>query len=133
MKRQGISQRDYAIRSGCAPSYVAKLVKKGTIPVLPDGSLDPVACDVARTRWTNLARGRIRKQKAARRRASDFDPPSAPWLRCEGCLDVYRFETSSAGEPARYCDAICEREIAAGYTPTQVSEAALWGEFLKVN
>ena len=60
--RQGLSRRGYAVHAGISHVYVCKLIERGKIPVLGDGSLDPVACDNARASNTVQGRGQRRLQ-----------------------------------------------------------------------
>jgi hypothetical protein len=53
-KQLGVSQRAYARIAGVRPSYIQKLVAEGKLPVLPDGTLDPAACEAARQRNTTI-------------------------------------------------------------------------------
>src|ERR1700693_1820540 len=50
----------YAKLAGIRPSYVQRLVAEGKLPTLPDGSLNPLACDEARRRTTVVGKGQRR-------------------------------------------------------------------------
>jgi hypothetical protein len=122
--RSGISQRAYARHAGVSGPYVAKLIKQGKLPTLPDGSLDSVACDVARSRNTNVIEGILRKRRRAA--LNRLMPKQAQaWLRCAGCGEQYRpseaaNSTQRSPDPSRYCCDLCGTDAAAGLSKAQI-------------
>jgi len=124
MSKLGISQRAYARRAGVSSAYVNKLVKHGKLPLLPDGSLDAAACDVARAKHTNVAIGILRKRwQAAKNRP--MPKQAQAWLRCEGCAEQYRVaeagnSTQASPDPQRFCCDLCASDHAAGLSARQI-------------
>jgi hypothetical protein len=57
--QQGISIRSFARRIGLSHAYVHRLVRRGTLPTLANGKLDPAACEraLARKRQGSGPRG----------------------------------------------------------------------------
>ena len=109
----GCSLREYARRARISLSYVQKLLARGKITALPDGSLDPAACDLARSRNTVLGRGQRRL-----RRAEHTGMPSGrnSFPECCGCGENFSRLDSRAPDPLRFCTPSCEADAAAGLT-----------------
>jgi hypothetical protein len=127
-KQQGISQREYAKLAGVRPSYVQRLVATGKLPVLPDGSLDSVACDAARAKFTRVGRGQRRWQRRHPESAERTIAPQAEksirmcnlcgqphWFwthaNCSVCNEDYVLYSAPridhSPDPQRFCSAKC--------------------------
>ncbi|MGO9539828.1 MAG: hypothetical protein ACLPN2_04430 [Terriglobales bacterium] len=109
-QRQGLSNRQYGKHAGVSAPYVQKLVNAGKIPVLPDGSLDPVACDAARARNTIMGRGQ-------RRQGKDFEQALGGYAECIGCGEEYPLIASrNLGTPKfeQFCTANCQADHERG-------------------
>ena len=114
--RQGLSNREYAKHAGVSATYVQKMVAAGKIPCLPDGSLDPAACDLARSRNTVMGRGQRRIRRNARELISSRSD-------CLACGDRYSVSVSryyGTVNALRYCSKQCEADAAAGLTRKQI-------------
>ena len=111
-RKQGISQRKYAIHAGVGLSYIQKLLEQGKIPVLPDGSLDPEACDAARSRNTRVGLSQLRQGKVAEPAAN-----RNTYLTCAACGDSYSLIDSrwyGTGDPLRFCTRECQADHERG-------------------
>ena len=114
--RQGLSNRQYAKHAGVSAPYVQKMVAAGKIPCLPDGTLDPAACDLARSQNTVMGRGQRRIRRNARE-------PISSRSDCLACGDRYSVSVSryyGTVNALQYCSKQCEADAAAGLTVTQV-------------
>jgi hypothetical protein len=115
-KRQGLSRRQYGRHAGITAAYVSKLVGDGKIPTLPDGSLDPAACDAARARHTRVGLG----QRRMRRNVPESIGSCSD---CHACGELYSVNVSryyGTQDASRYCSQRCESDAAAGLTRAQV-------------
>jgi hypothetical protein len=109
--------RRYAEHAGVAVSYVSKMAARGAIPVLPDGSIDPIAADEARQRNTIVGRGQ-RKDHRTRMQ------PSTRLVPCKGCGEPYRpSESAEDGAPdVRFCGMYCLLDFQEGFTQAEMLE-----------
>jgi hypothetical protein len=126
-KTVGISQRAYAEQIGVHHSYVAKMIRRGAIPVLSDGSIDPEAADAARAKFTRVGRGqrRWKRRHPAQPVAVAVNPPTSGSKAtpiCQGCgaryLRKYRI---SSPTPDRFCSASCEQDFNDGLSLREIA------------
>jgi hypothetical protein len=121
-RRQGMSRRQYGKHAGTSAAYVSKLIAKGKLPVLPDGSLNAAACDLARAANTNMYRGERRRQRQA---AREGEPTGArnSFPDCLACGESYSvIDAKACGSPnvERFCSGQCAFDAAAGLSVSQV-------------
>lgn len=119
-QRQGLSNRQYAKHAGVSAPYVQKLVNRGKIPVLEDGSLDAAACDLARSRNTISGRGQRRLQ---RRRRVTSQVPAGSYAECVGCGESFRvLDSRNLGTPkfSEFCTPNCQVDAEAGLSLAQI-------------
>jgi hypothetical protein len=113
----GCSLREYARRAGISLQYVQKLLARGKITPLPDGSIDAAACDLQRSRNTVSGRG----QRRLRRAEHQGEPKGGnSFPDCCGCGESYSRLDSRAPDPLRFCTPACESDAAAGLTRPQI-------------
>jgi|ERR1017187_5890895 hypothetical protein len=115
-RRQGLSRREYGRHAGISAAYVSALVADSKIPTLADGSLDAVACDLARSQNTVMGRGQRRIRRNARE-------PISSRSDCLACGDRYSVSVSryyGTVNALRYCSKQCEADAAAGLTRKQI-------------
>jgi hypothetical protein len=120
-RRQGLSRRGYAAHAGVSHVYVCKLIERRKIPVLADGSLDPVACDNARARNTVQGRGQRRLQR--RQAARESECAASGHAECTGCGETFRcLDARACGSPdsSKFCCPQCGIDAAAGLSVSQV-------------
>jgi hypothetical protein len=106
----GITQRELARRWNVRHSYVQKLIVKGVLPVMADGTLHQEECDRARARYTIPRRRR-------------YQPSNEPNVRaCAGCGGIFSNATAreaNSPNPA-YCSDDCANDIAAGRSRAEI-------------
>ena len=118
-KKRGISLRSYSRLAGVSLAYVQKMLLRGKISSLPDGSLDLEACDRARAR--NTVQGRGQRRHAARQGSPTGYRNSS--LQCDARGDSYGLiDARACGSPnaVKYCTPACAADAAAGLTRAQV-------------
>lgn len=111
-KTAGISQRAYAEQIGVHHSYVAKMIRRGAIPVLPDGSIDPKAADEGRAKYTRVGKG---QRKWQRRHPEPEAAAARPPCPCG-------YEFLSVDPPGKFCCDFCAQDAAEGYTPKEMRD-----------
>jgi hypothetical protein len=79
-----VSQVEYAKRRGVSQPYISQLVKRGVLPVLPGGKLDPDACDIAMA----TIRPRVRGWGGAK-----SDPTRTSYLEARAVNEHYKAKT----------------------------------------
>ena len=117
-KRQGLSIRQYAKHAGTSHVYISKLLAAGKIPCLPDGSLDPLACDEARARNTIVGRG----QRRMGREVQSADLRNLH-LECAACGESYSLiDSRSIGTLnfERFCTPRCQADQETGLSRAQI-------------
>jgi hypothetical protein len=114
----GISKRAYARRANVDHAYVMRLCKEGKLPVLPDGTLDPVACDRARAQNTQVGGGPLRSVHQVIRQQ-----PEDPVCICLQCGGRFRFSVAvrvgRSPDGLRFCSDDCAGDAAAAQSRVQ--------------
>jgi hypothetical protein len=127
MKKEGLTRRAYAEHAGVAVSYVQKMIKRGVVKMLPDGSIDPAVADAGRAKSTRVGKGQRKFNRAQARRGNPAKALAGVPI-CEACDQPFNTQEArrNADNPApkRFCDAYCALDHAEGYTPEQIRRRA---------
>jgi len=121
--KQGLSRRGYAAHAGVSVSYVQKLITRGAIKLLPDGSIDAVAADAGRAKYTIIGKGQRKLERAKARKAARAEVRTITGLTCEACGALYRREHSAktaAPNPDRFCCSDCQADTEAGMSAARI-------------
>ena len=129
-QEEGVSQREFARSRGMRHSYIQRLIKRGTLPVLPNGRLDVVACDraMARNRKHGDSPRNVRNADHSRHAGANAPAVIAPATEkpicqaCKGPMSPNASRQFGTREWQRFCTPECEADYVEGFTPSEIAE-----------